>query len=55
MANSSTGSNAELNMTREELDLEIMRGIESLSDGKAVPSEEVDVLLADFITYPNFD
>ncbi len=46
MANSSTGSNAELNITREELDLEIMRGFKSLSDGNAVPSEKVDELLA---------
>ncbi|MBR2523547.1 MAG: type II toxin-antitoxin system RelB/DinJ family antitoxin [Clostridiales bacterium] len=41
-----TESAAMINLTREQLDLEILKGIESLRDGNVLSSEEVDDLLA---------
>jgi addiction module RelB/DinJ family antitoxin len=34
-------------MTREELDAELMKGVASLKDGKAVSADDVDALLAE--------
>ena len=34
-------------MTREELDAEVMKGVASLKDGKAVSADDVDALLAE--------
>ena len=36
----------ETTMTREEIDLELLKGIESLKDGKVLSAKEVDDLLA---------
>ncbi len=34
-------------MSHEELDAELLKGITSIKSGKAVPVEDVDALLAD--------
>lgn len=34
-------------MTREELDAELMKGVASLKDGKAISADDVDALLAE--------